>query len=141
MAQVGRVTGMRTVAPLVLALSLAALEAHAGPRKAPPAPEGGVSKADKAVIVAWAMDALADPYSLRSTGISAVTEVKGTAVVCVEFNARNQYGGYEGVQRTTFVVTPSGLIHGSRARAGTDTATCYDPAVVMRPFPELAAIK
>lgn len=132
MAQVGRVTGMRARILFAAALSLVAVGAQAG---------GTASKADKAAIIAWAMDALADPYSLRSTGISTVTEVKGTAVVCVEFNARNQYGGYEGVQRTTFVVTPGGLIHGSRARAGTDTATCYDPAVVMRPFPELAAIK
>lgn len=99
------------------------------------------SRADKAAITQWAVQTLVDPYSLRSTAISDVTVVDGRQIVCVEFNARNNYGGYEGVQRTTFVVTPEGLIHGSRARPVTTTATCYAAGVVMRPFPELASIR
>ncbi len=99
------------------------------------------SRADKAIITQWAVQTLVDPYSLRSTSISDVTVIDGRQVVCVEFNARNNYGGYEGVQRTTFVVTPEGLVHGSRARPVTTTATCYAPGVVMRPFPELALIR
>lgn len=105
------------------------------------APSARPNKADKAAVIQWAQNTLADPYSMRSTGISDVTVVKGIPVVCVEFNAKNNYGGYEGIYRQAFVVRPTGLVPGSVRGSGTDTDTCYDPAVVMRPFPELGRIQ
>jgi len=84
---------------------------------------------------------LVGPYSLRSTGISDLTVVNGTPVICIEFNARNQYGKYNGVQRFAFVSTPEGLRPGVRGLGDTTTATCYPSNVVMRPFPELAPIR
>ncbi|GJE78068.1 hypothetical protein [Methylorubrum suomiense] len=98
------------------------------------------SRADRALVVAWAKGFFADPYSLRSTEISDRTVVNGVSVLCVAFNARNLAGGYAGIYRKPFEITPAGLVPGERSYR-VNTETCYAPQITMRPFPELSAIK
>lgn len=107
----------------------------AGPALAQPATRG-----DRALVVEWAKRFFADPYSLRSTEISDRTVVDGVPVLCVGFNAKNLAGGYGGIYRKPFEITPDGLIPGERSRR-VNSDTCYGAGIVMRPFPELAAIR
>lgn len=128
---------MRVALGLLLVCGNAAV---AAPKKGPAEPPSRLTKTDKAAIVAWARGTLADPYELRSTGISEPTVVKGVEVVCIEFNAKNGYGGYAGIMRFAFAVTDAGL-KPAVMRSDVTTATCWAPEIVLRPFPELAAIK
>lgn len=98
------------------------------------------TRADKAFVLAWAKQFFADPYSLRSTEISDRTEVDGVPVLCVAFNAKNAYGAYAGTYRKPFEITSTGLVPGERSYR-VDTGTCWRPSIVMKPFPELSAIK
>lgn len=102
-------------------------------------------RAYKDVVIEWAKETLPDPYEMRSTAASEPTPLKARdgsqiSVVCVEFNARNGYGGYMGIDRMPFVETAGQLVPGSKLRV-VDTATCYQPGVVLRPFPELGKIR
>lgn len=116
----------------ILALLLLTTAASAAP----------ISRQDKAVILDWARSFMVDPYSLRSTGISDPQVVKsGARVVCVEYNAKNQVGGYTGIDRMGFVYTPEGLQPGIRGLGGVTNLTCWGPEFVMRPFPELSSIR
>ena len=106
-----------------------------------------VSRADKAFIIEHFRNFLADPYSLRSTGISDVIPLKGIydreipAGICVRFNGKNAYGAYVGIDRLVYVKTERGLMYGPDARVGVSTSTCNVEGVSYRPFPELANIK
>ncbi|MEH3064931.1 MAG: hypothetical protein PGN33_20055 [Methylobacterium radiotolerans] len=122
-----------------LVLIVLSATAHAAPGVRAPAP---VMPSDKAVILDWARQTLADPYSLRSTGISApLVSPDGSGMVCIEFNARNALGGYTGIERMAFVWTPTGLRPATRGLGGITNLTCYQPGAAMRPFPELSQIK
>ena len=111
--------------------------AQAAPRA--PAP---VMASDKAVILDWARSFFADPYSLRSTGISdPLVSPDGSGMVCIEYNARNALGGYTGLDRMGFVWTPGGLRPATRGLGGVTNLTCYQPGIRMRPFPELSQIR
>ncbi|PZP71787.1 hypothetical protein [Methylorubrum populi] len=116
----------------ILALLLLTSAASAAP----------VSRQDKAVILDWARSFMVDPYSLRSTGISDPQVIStGARVVCVEYNAKNQVGGYTGIDRKAFVYTPSGFVPSYRGTGGVTNLTCWGPEFVMRPFPELSSIR
>lgn len=118
---------------LIVSIVLSALAPPA--LAAPPA-------ADRAVILDWARQTLADPYSLRSTGISApFASPDGHTMLCIEYNARSVLGGYTGLDRMSFVYTPAGLRPGTRGLGGVTNLTCYQPGVTMRPFPELGTIR
>lgn len=105
-----------------------------------------VTKAEKGQILSIVQNFLADPYSLRSTGISDVQPLQGDSGrviqqgICVQFNGKNAYGSYVGIDRMVFVVTPGGIVRGDW-RQGVSTATCLTEGVSYRPFPELAAIQ
>lgn len=123
---------MRSILTLAL---LAGLTALPSPASAEPA-----TRAERAWLVSWAQSFLADPYALRSTQISDRVTVKGVEVICVAFNGKNAYGAYTGVDRYPFVWSPAGLTPFDKTYK-VDTATCFQPQVVMRPFPELASIR
>lgn len=98
------------------------------------------TEADRASVIAWAKEVLADPYDLRSTEISDRAKVKGVLVLCVAYNGRNLAGRYSGVVRKPFEIKPDGLVSDERSYR-VNTATCYAPEITWRPFPELAGIK
>lgn len=104
------------------------------------------TKADKGFILDHFRSFLADPYDLRSTGISDVVPLKGyggrdiPAGICVQFNGKNQYGAYAGINRLVYVRTASGLAYGD-AKFGVSTSTCEVEGVTYKPFPELGKIR
>lgn len=106
------------------------------------APAAPIAPADKAVILDWARSFFADPYAMRSTGISApFPSPDGHTMVCIEYNARSVLGGYTGIDRQGFVWTPAGLRPGLRGLGGVTNLTCFQPGITMRPFPELSQIR
>lgn len=126
---------MRSLFVLIVLSTTAA----ASPAARAPAP---VMPSDKAVILDWARAFFADPYSLRSTGISApLVSPDGSGMVCIEYNARNALGGYTGIDRQAFVWTPAGLRPALRGLGGVTNLTCFQPGITMRPFPELSQIR
>jgi hypothetical protein len=122
------------IVPIVLSTAAAAQ-----PAMRPPAPVMG---SDKAVVLEWARQTLADPYSLRSTGISdPFLSPDGRPMVCIEYNARNALGGYTGIDRMGFVWTATGLRPAVRGLGGVTNLTCWRSVQVFRPFPELSQIR
>jgi hypothetical protein len=91
----------------------------------------------------------ADPYDLRSTAISEVRELRGgtdgKAVIengiCVTLNARNQLGGYTGVDTYVFVVPEPGRLQYGDYRWNVSSSTCRVEGVSYAPFPELGQIR
>ncbi len=123
----------------LLVLIVLSTTAVASPGARAPAP---VMPSDKAAILDWARSFLADPYSLRSTGISdPLVSPDGSGMVCIEYNARNALGGYTGLDRMGFVWTPAGLRPAVRGLGGVTNLTCFGPGIRMRPFPELSQIR
>lgn len=121
----------------LIVLIVLSATAQAAPRA--PAP---VMASDKAAIVDWARSFFADPYSLRSTGISdPFLSPDGSAMVCIEYNARNALGGYTGIDRQGFVWTRAGLRPATHGLGGVTNLTCFRSVQVFHPFPELARIR
>jgi hypothetical protein len=125
---------------LLVLIVLSTTVAAASATGRPPAP---VMRSDKEKVLEWARQTLVDPYSLRSTGISEpfTTPDGTTGMFCVEYNARNALGGYTGIDRMGFVWTDRGLRPGTYGLGGVTNLTCFQPGVIMRPFPELGAIR
>lgn len=98
-------------------------------------------------IVRWARTYFADSHSLRGTGISDVRQLQGYrgAVIengiCVTLNAKNQLGGYTGIDTYVFVVPEPGRLQYGDARWNVSSSTCRVEGVSYTPFPELGAIK
>ena len=93
----------------------------------------------------WIVDAmfsrLKDPYSIRSSEISApdmgfIGLLRGVsgAVVCVRYNAKNSFGAYTGISSSAFI-----FADGRLADAIWDNPIACNNAIYM-PFPELEAV-
>lgn len=124
----------------LLVLIVLSTAAQAQPARRPPAP---VMLSDKQKVLDWARSTLADPYSLRSTGISEPfgTPDGTTGMFCIRFNARNVLGGYTGIETMGFVWTDTGLRPGIYGLGGVTNLTCERPGIMWRPFPELSQIR
>lgn len=96
----------------------------------------------KGLVIEWTRQKFADPYSLRSPGLSEPFKAKsGAWVVCVEYNAKNLAGGYTGLDRFPLVATTDKRLLDASYTRTVDTATCYGSEVIMHPFPELSRIR
>lgn len=89
----------------------------------------------RAVTASLIRSSLKDPYSVRDARISGVVPLSGVLAgngqgVCVEFNAKNSFGAYTGVERHT-------VMFRNGAASSIQDGTCDDGDY--GPFPELSS--
>ena len=88
----------------------------------------------KEITKAYIEKTFPDPKSLRTVAIG--DPVKGNVgkelgwIVCLQANAKNRAGGYEGVKRTALLISD-----GAVTRSTTNAPFCYEK--VLEPWPEM----
>lgn len=97
------------------------------------------SPALKAALLEGAREALKDPYSIRDAQISFVVKPfpdQSIELVCVRFNSKNSFGGYEGRTNMAVRVKNNQIIAYRQ-----EDPVCYHPRVKWFPFPEVKRLQ
>lgn len=101
------------------------------------------TKAEVDAVVEKLRRTLRDPYSVRDAAISNVGHYdngfgEAGEYVCVQFNAKNQYGAYVGLKTSLLTLNPDGTI-GKPATLVSPRALCT--GIPFRPLKEMDRLK